>query len=215
MGAKARPSFGKGYKRTKLVYGIGINDADYSITNCKIYKRWCGVLRRCCELAGNKNCYDGCTLDPRWVNFSNFRGWAETNLMDDTLVVDKDILVSGNKVYGPDTCCLVPNYVNTSISFIRKNGGDYPIGVFWSSHLKTRPFESMINTPKGRVRLGRFSSPEEAHRAWQRAKIDVIKEVISRYSEEAYFNSKVSDRLKDRIEIINSDIIYNRLTKEV
>jgi hypothetical protein len=211
----ARPKFEKGYKKTKLVYGIGVNDADYSITSCKTYKRWCGILRRCSEVTARKSYYEGCTLDPRWISFLNFKAWADFNLLDDSLVVDKDILVSGNKVYGPDTCCLVPHYVNTSISCIRKNGGKYPVGVFSSQHLKTRPFESMINTCNGRVRLGRFGTPEEAHKAWQKAKITVIEYVILRYSKEPCFNSKIAERLKDRIELIKRDIILNKLTEEI
>lgn len=215
MGAKVRPSFERGYKRTGLVYGIGINDADYSITNCKIYKRWCGILRRCSEITTRKSYYEGCTLDQRWVSFLSFKDWADLNKMEDNLVVDKDILVSGNTVYGPDTCCLVPHYVNTSISCIRKNGGNYPVGVFWSSHLKSRPFESMINTSKGRVRLGRFSSPEDAHKAWQMAKVSVIEDVISRYSKESSFKTEIAGRLRDRIKIINLDIMSNKLTEEI
>lgn len=215
MGAKARPNFERGYKRSKLVYGIGVNDADYSITKCRVYKRWCGILRRCSDITIRKSYYEGCTLDPKWISFLNFKAWAELNSLSDSLVVDKDILVSGNKIYGPDTCCVVPQYVNNSISCIRKSVGDYPVGVFWSSHLKTRPFESMINTCTGRVRLGRFSSPEEAHKAWQEAKVSVIEDVIKRYSKEPDFNSKVAERLQDRVEAIKADINSNKLTKEM
>ena len=43
--------------------------------------------------------------------------------------LDKDILVKGNKIYSPDTCCFVPKEVNTVFTKRQSKRGDYPIGV--------------------------------------------------------------------------------------
>lgn len=96
-----------------LLYGVGINDADYLISvkqgdkewRCPFYTRWKNMLARCYSPAFQRNqpLYVGCTVDPRWHSFMNFKAWMEQQEHEGKQL-DKDRRVAGNKVYGPDTC---------------------------------------------------------------------------------------------------------------
>ena len=43
--------------------------------------------------------------------------------------MDKDILVKGNKVYSPDTCRFVPQYINSLLTNAAAIRGELPCGV--------------------------------------------------------------------------------------
>jgi hypothetical protein len=106
-----------------LVHGIGINDADYNVVKtknhkhvwmCPFYIRWKQMLRRCYASEWHKRypTYIGCSVCPEWLYFSKFRLWMQNQKWEE-LELDKDLLVKGNKVYGPDTCCFIPGAINS------------------------------------------------------------------------------------------------------
>ena len=73
----------------------------------------------------------GCTVDETWHNFQAFAEWYENNyyeIPNETMQLDKDILLKGNKVYGPDTCIIVPNSINSLFKH-KKGNIDLPKGV--------------------------------------------------------------------------------------
>ena len=82
------------------------------------------------------------------------------------LELDKDILVPGNKIYGPDTCLIVRPSVNC---WFRSNGSknNLPQGVCVNSRTG-KPYRAQI-TPIGgkRTHLGYFDTPEEASKVYQ------------------------------------------------
>lgn len=201
-----RPKFEKGYKRTRLIQGFGVNDADYSLgnskgdTKCPIHKKWLDMIYRCYRPKNEETSYRDKTVSVKWKHFSGFKVWADTQVFTKEMDLDKDILVKGNKEYGPDTCAFVPDYVNLSISgFKSKEINPWPIGVHWSTHLKGRPFESMCWVGDKRKRLGRFATPEEAHAAWQLGKAEALEFVINRYAQEECFRTDVADALMRRV----------------
>src|SRR3990167_2578559 len=104
-------------KKNKLVFGVGVNDADYPVVEhatiggrrrtvgaCPIYTVWHSMLRRCFStvLHAKSPSYINCTIDPNWLTFSVFRQWMLTQDWGGK-VLDKDILAEGNKNYSPDT----------------------------------------------------------------------------------------------------------------
>ena len=50
--------------------------------------------------------------------------------------LDKDILIKGNKIYSPDTCCFVPSEINNLFVGCNKSRGSLPIGVTFNKRLK-------------------------------------------------------------------------------
>ena len=109
-------------KRT-LKYGVGINDAQYQVQlrntdntllTCPFYKVWSDMLKRCYSqtfLTKNPT-YKGCYVCTPWLTFSNFRKWMETQAWKGK-ELDKDILIAGNKIYSPETCIYVPQWLNS------------------------------------------------------------------------------------------------------
>ena len=45
--------------------------------------------------------------------------------------LDKDILIKGNKIYSPQTCCFVPENLNSLITKNDSIRNNLPIGVSW------------------------------------------------------------------------------------
>ena len=102
------------YSKESLVYGVGINDADYPVSardengkewRCPFYKTWKNMLARCYSPAFQRNqpLYKGCSVDERWHRFSHFKSWMLEQDWEDKQL-DKDRKFEGNQVYGPDTC---------------------------------------------------------------------------------------------------------------
>jgi len=109
-------------KLTNLVYGYGKNNGEhvYDITGKILpsYKTWTHMLERSYSKKYHirKPTYIGCTVAPVWLNYTNFKQWYDINfysIAGQVMCLDKDILVPGNKVYGPETCIFVTNKMNT------------------------------------------------------------------------------------------------------
>ena len=66
------------------------------------------MIRRCDERNYGVVCEE-------WRDFSSFAKWMEKASYPDigcVFHIDKDIMNPGNKIYSPETCCLVPYFVN-------------------------------------------------------------------------------------------------------
>ena len=158
---------------------------------------WGGLLKRCfCnKYHKTKPTYKGITVCDEWLNFQNFAEWCETqsffNAKDDfgkAYQLDKDLLIKGNKVYSPETCCFIPSQINSLFSYVKSTKGAYPTGV---SYMKNRgKFEAYFSKRGKRVNLGHFITPEEAFIAYKKAKETHIKEMAKewkgRVDERAY-----------------------------
>ena len=172
-----RSVYGVGY------FGVGKYKAMENRKMDKIYDTWKDMLRRCYDEACLKKqpSYKGCSVIEKWHNFQVFAEWYEDNYKpyDNKSNLDKDILVKGNKIYSPKTCCFVPVEVNC-LFVKRKNGrGNYPIGV--SKHKRDKKFQARIFKNKKDVSLGYFDTPEEAFQAYKTAKEEYIKEMADKW----------------------------------
>ena len=108
--------------------------------------------------------------------------------------LDKDILIKGNKIYSPETCCFVPQEVN--ILFIKnsKRREGLPIGVYKQKN----SFVAHLSKGKEQIYLGSFSTIEECFQAYKIAKEEYIKEMADKWKPlihlkvyEAMYNYKV------------------------
>ena len=97
----------------KKVYGVGVNDILES-TNEYYYTAWHAMLSRCYSKRekGINSSYIGCSVCEEWHRLSSFKEWFDKHYVEGW-ALDKDILVKGNKVYSPETCCFVPQEINT------------------------------------------------------------------------------------------------------
>ena len=128
----------------KSVYGIGfmgegIYKSKIDNKNTRIYSVWHNVFGRCYDVKVQEKhpSYIGCSVAKEWHNFQNFAKWFEENYNPETMDdwhLDKDILIKGNKIYSPDTCCFVPNKINGMLKSpsLRNNTG--MIGVHYDKN---------------------------------------------------------------------------------
>ncbi|MNQ94867.1 hypothetical protein D3C85_1104050 [compost metagenome] len=185
-----------------LLYGFGINDADYIINEringkrvmCPYYIRWISVVQR-----GNdpkekarKPRYEQSTTSEDWRLFSQFKAWLEQQPYWQELSIDKDILVPGNKEYGPNTCVLVPSYINQVITI---GGSRSETSIAYGVSKQKGKFHAVLNGKH----LGRFLTWQEAHKTWQLAKAVRIEEAIAQYVTEPWFRTDVAEALTSRV----------------
>lgn len=181
----------------KKIYGVGINDADYrvKITEelpkvggrrvrrivwiCPFFQTWRNMLARCYSEAYllRNPTYKDCYVCDEWLTFSSFKSWMEKQEYEGKQL-DKDLLVKGNKVYGTDTCVFITKRLNTFISERTASRGQWPIGVYWSE--KEKKFHASINVGNNRSKSLKYhATPEEAHQAWLKAKLELAKELAA------------------------------------
>lgn len=147
----------------------------------KAYTVWQHLIVRCYdekELEKHPTYKDVLVCD-EWKCFQNFAKWFYNNYIDG-FQLDKDILIKGNKIYSPDTCCFVPHEINTLFVNQDRNRGDYPIGVTFSKNNKS--FVYQLNKFKKR-QVKYFKTEEEAFQAYKIAKESYIKEIAEKYKD--------------------------------
>jgi len=163
----------------KFVYGVGINDADYCVTKingngrsvCEIYMKWADMMKRCYskkELLRRPS-YLGCSVCSEWLLFSNFKKWIAGKEYKGKHL-DKDLIVNGNKIYSPETCCLVDPNVNGFILDNHGMRGKYMIGVSWNNSNSGFHAQCSNWITGKREHLGYFRTETEAHAAWRKRK---------------------------------------------
>jgi len=176
----------------RLVFGVGINDADYVVKKwetvgyvngvrkqklawvCPYYRTWVDMLQRCysAKFHERQPTYKGCSVSEEWLTFSNFRSWMEVQDFEG-MHLDKDLLFEGNKVYSAETCVFVTSMVNTFTTDCGASRGEWPIGVNW--HKRVGKFQSRCSNPltKKRENLGYFTCVVEAHQTWLNRKLEL------------------------------------------
>lgn len=163
------------------IHGVGINDADYLIrkivngksTICPIYQIWANMITRCYsdKYQSRQPTYIGCTVCEEWLLFSNFRLWMVSQDYEGK-ALDKDIIVFGNKIYSPETCCFVPQELNSLLCDSAAIRGKFKQGVTW--HKAGNKFQAQIKVNGKRKHLGLFISEESASDKYINEKIKII-----------------------------------------
>jgi hypothetical protein len=164
----------------KSVHKVGyLGEGKY---NCKThsgaYNCWANMIRRC--YSEEYPTYKFCTVSKDWECFQNFAEWFYNNwkpFIDKSWNLDKDVLIKGNKIYSPTTCCFLPKEIN--ILFIKsdKKRGNLPIGVCKIGN----KFKAQISNKRKQVYLGIFDTINEAFEAYKTAKEKYIKEVVKKW----------------------------------
>lgn len=82
--------------------------------------KWHNMVARCYRECYHKShpgtIYSQCTVCEEWLgDKQSFFDWLDTEyytVPGEQMDLDKDILVKGNRIYSPDTCLIVPHYIN-------------------------------------------------------------------------------------------------------
>lgn len=194
------------------LYGVGyIGKVGRTVCNKQAYAAWNHILCRCYseQFQERQPYYKGCSVDSRWHSFAVFEEWfmeQEQRLFKEGYDVgrrwsiDKDILVRGNKIYSPETCCFVPNEINAVVTKpkARRNHKHLPEGV---GFIKPRTLGSKVGytarahigtTEKDRY-LGYFDTPEEAFKVYKEAKEERIKYLAEKWK------GKIDDKVYEAL----------------
>ena len=180
--------------------GIGFHKIKSEGKHTKLYRTWKNMLKRGCY-AQYKNeipSYKNVTIYEKWKCFQNFGNWFENNFNPEYMQgweLDKDILIKGNKIYSPETCCFVPAEINKLFVKNDTNRGKYPIGVCIN---RKGTFTSSVRKKDEVLWLGTFDTEEEAFEVYKIAKESYIKEVADIWKDQieprvyqAMYNYKV------------------------
>ena len=193
-------------RRRTPIYGIGINDSDSKVFTIKdgkkipkvAYKHWFSMMSRCYGKVKEKEpSYIGCVVCDEWLVYSNFKEWFDKNYIDG-YHLDKDILVKGNKIYSPETCCFVPKEINNLLNKHSKDRGELPIGVT----KRGCRFAARFNMIDVRKQIGYFKTPYDAFCGYKKEKESYIKKVAKEYYEKGAIGKNVYDALMNyKVEI--------------
>ena len=184
--------------KCRLVYGVGVNDADYvvkktangRVVECPFYRTWKAILTRCysSKFQIKNKTYEGCALSASWHSFMAFREWMKEQDWKGKQI-DKDLLFNGNKLYSSETCVFVSQATNLFTVDRRADRGEYPIGVCWNKENKN--FRSDCRNPftDKKEFLGSFDSPEAAHKAWRKRKHELALQLAAQQTDHRVANA--------------------------
>jgi len=191
---KRIPASKKSLAMRKLVYGAGLNDADYITAQqidgrtvlCPTYSKWKDMLKRAYSPTYQlKNpTYKGCTTCTEWLTFSNFARWYSENVIE-CYDLDKDLKIKGNKLYSPETCLFVPHAINSLLNDSAAARGPYPVGVCYDR--SRGKLKVQISIDGKRRTLGRFTTKEAASKVYIKAKNAEMKRKCEQYPEFAQY----------------------------
>ena len=175
------------------IFNVGITGNKYNIIHngkhIKEYVIWCAMIQRCYDekLKNKYLTYKDVTCCKEWLLFENFYEWIHKQenfkvwLNTDKYCLDKDILVKGNKVYSPNTCCLVPDYINglfATMTTSEKRKNKLPIGVYYRKSCAL--YYAMIQQDGHSMRSQLYETPEEAFQIYKQHKEVFLKQVAER-----------------------------------
>jgi hypothetical protein len=175
----------------RSVFGMGyIGEGKYRVTvNGEFtaeYMSWASMLKRAYSKKFHEKqpTYKDCKVCDAWLNFQNYAEWYDKNYYEIDgyrTDLDKDILQKGNKVYSPDTCVFVPQFINTLFLKRESQRGSLPIGVKICSNNKKK-FEAQCRNNTGkRIYLGLYDTPKEAFQSYKTFKENLIKDTAKEY----------------------------------
>lgn len=164
-----------------------------------------GSIRSRCGDTTDKDyigaCYDDTTMCQEWLDDpKTFIKWYFEHYYEvegESMAVDKDLFGNGSNMYSPETCCILPQGLNSFIANCKRHyfGDDkenaLPIGV---SRTRDGYYGKIVLSSTGKeIRLSEWDTPEEAFAEYKVMKQADIKLVAAQY--------------RDKI----PDYIYNKL----
>ena len=174
----------------KPVNKVGIMDIPNTlirgVKHPRVYHIWNNMLQRCYNenLRSKHTTYSDCEVSDDFKYYSKFKEWAEKQVgyTKEGWALDKDILVKGNKVYSAETCCFVPQEINSLIISANAARGELPVGVYYEKD--TCKLKVRVSIDGKLKHIGRYTCKLEAFNAYKQAKENHIKKVAEKWREQ-------------------------------
>jgi DNA-binding transcriptional regulator YiaG len=176
-----------------IIYGIGyLGNGKYVCgENYKVnhsYRVWSDMIGRCYNSSKMYYyCYggEGVKVCEEWHNYQNFAKWWEENyyqIENEKMVLDKDWINPKLKLYSPENCVIVPEYVNLLIIKNNKKS-KLPNGVSYrKSGRGLKRYVANIKCMDIKKTFYCFT-PEEAFEKYKYEKEKHIKEIAEKYKD--------------------------------
>ncbi len=159
---------------------------------CRTY----AAIRKRCENTKDKDaelpfCYRGTRMCQEWTEDpKSFIKWYLEhyyNVGEESMAVDKDLFGNGQKLYSPETCCILPNGLNTMLSncvrhYHDATGNGLPMCVHKNGCGKYYGIITFTGSDK-KIKLSEWDTPEEAFAEYKRMKQADICLVAVKYKE--------------------------------
>lgn len=175
---------------SKSVYGIGVVGDKYEVQQSngkrtREYAAWRNILKRSFnkEYKEKHPTYQNVTCCNDWLYYPNFYEWlhSQPNFEkwheNKKWSVDKDILIKGNKLYSPETCCLVPQNINALFTKRDNCRGNCPIGVTYNKKSKRYWAQCENQLTNENSYIGAYDTELKAFEAYKNKKEYIIKQV--------------------------------------
>ena len=122
--------------------------------------------------------YGICTVCNEWLNYQNFAEWYESHyyyIPNERIHVDKDIKFKDNKMYGSNTCILVPQKINEIFHRSRPKTIDSDLPETIKRYAKGYQVSFRGES------LGVYPTIKECLEKYNTKKIDYIRELVNGY----------------------------------
>ena len=187
------------------VYGEGYLGEGFDLGNKKLnekaFKLWSHMLERCYseKYKHSRPTYLNCHSSDNFKNLTFFKKWCvrQQGFNEDGFMLDKDILVKGNKMYSEDTCCFVPVDLNNLFTLNQAKRGDLPLGV--SLSVCRNKYLARLGGKRGKT-IGLFDNIDSAFSAYKFAKECRIKEMA------ILWKDKISDDVFNSLMNVNIEV---------
>ena len=168
------------------IYGYGINDL-VDESHSLAYNIWHKMLERCYDKQYKIKhpTYKFCTACEEWLLFSNFKKWFDENYIDG-YQLDKDILIKGNKVYSPQTCCFVPSKINSLFTYVKNENEN--VGVIFRKGIYEVQMSFGNSTPKY---IGSFKNKKDAVEFYKKEKKKFVTDIARTFYKDGRINISV------------------------
>lgn len=144
--------------------------------NSPEYKKWYQMISRC-YIDRRLTSYTDCSVCDEWHNFQNFADWMNTQTYYEGWVLDKDLLIPGNRIYRPEACCLIPQEINNIIILKKRKKSSLPMGVSRVGH----KYRAVMHIGRTNKHLGYYTSVKDARNAYLTEKQKHITDVANKW----------------------------------
>lgn len=202
-----------------LCYGVGVDDTglvnSHYVGNKMVwidpfFSRWKGMIRRCYAPCRGDISYAETHVCADWFYLSNFKEWMQSQEWDGR-DLDKDYLCTHRSIYSPQTCAFIPKALNYFLGSSPSRRGDTPLGVSFDRN--RNKYAAHIRVDGKSKGLGRFTTPQHAHRAYQKAKIDAGLSLMENYK--GSVDNRVINSLSVILKKIEDDLACGEETHSI
>lgn len=158
----------------------------------KAYQMWSGIHKRAEDYENRRPAYKDVTVDRCWWDYQKFHEWFDENYYEikgEVMSLDKDILIPGNKIYGPDKCLIVPLRINDLFTCPHQKDkkGNLPPGISIRENPSSITYRVTLNyfDDNGNKKLLQkvFKTMDEAKKFYREMKICFIEKVALDYKD--------------------------------